>query len=61
MTPECYQKFCDVLNRKTLFFRGYSELSRYCEERDLDYPKIDDNGQLINHSLWYSQVCQSNL
>ncbi|WP_419533319.1 tRNA (guanosine(18)-2'-O)-methyltransferase TrmH [Endozoicomonas sp.] len=47
--------------RKTLFRWGYPELTRYCDERDLDYPEIDDNGQLVNPSYWYSQVRKADL
>ncbi len=45
--------------RKTLFRWGYPELARYCEERDLVYPEIDDNGQLINPAEWYNRIRQT--
>ncbi|KEI70480.1 tRNA (guanosine(18)-2'-O)-methyltransferase TrmH [Endozoicomonas elysicola] len=50
----------DDVYRKTLFRWGYPELTRYCDERNLDYPEIDDSGQLVDPSQWYSQVCQPN-
>ncbi|WP_299728524.1 tRNA (guanosine(18)-2'-O)-methyltransferase TrmH [uncultured Endozoicomonas sp.] len=46
--------------RKTLFRWGYPELTRYCDERGLNYPEIDDKGQLIEPSLWYSQIRHSH-
>lgn len=41
---------------KTLFRWGYPELARYCDERSLDYPGIDDNGQLLNPVDWYNSI-----
>ncbi|MRI33590.1 tRNA (guanosine(18)-2'-O)-methyltransferase TrmH [Endozoicomonas sp. OPT23] len=40
----------------TLFKLGYPELARYCDERNLDYPEIDDEGQLIEPAHWYSVI-----
>ena len=45
----------DIFN-KTLFRWGYPELTRYCNERSLNYPEIDDNGQLINPADWYNKI-----
>lgn len=42
--------------RETIFRWGYPELTRYCDERQLDYPDIDDNGQLINPAQWYECI-----
>ena len=42
--------------QRTLFQWGYPELTRYCDERMLDYPPLNDSGQLINPSQWYAQV-----
>ncbi|WP_062267423.1 tRNA (guanosine(18)-2'-O)-methyltransferase TrmH [Endozoicomonas arenosclerae] len=40
----------------TLFRWGYPELARYCDERGLKYPEIDENGQLVDPSSWYSRI-----
>ncbi|WOG26894.1 tRNA (guanosine(18)-2'-O)-methyltransferase TrmH [Endozoicomonas sp. 8E] len=40
----------------TLFRWGYPELARYCDLRGLKYPQMDDNGQLIDPSSWYTRV-----
>ena len=42
--------------KKTLFQWGYPELTRYCDERRLDYPEINDEGQLIDPSGWYAKI-----
>ena len=41
---------------RTLFQWGYPELTRYCDERSLDYPPLNDEGQLINPSEWYARI-----
>ena len=41
---------------KTIFRWGYPELTRYCDDRSLAYPEIDDNGQLINPVDWYNKI-----
>ena len=45
--------------RDTLFRWGYPELTRYCDARNLSYPEIDDEGQLINPSEWYARIRQA--
>ena len=50
----------DDICRTILFRWGYPELTRYCDERGLNYPEIDDKGQLINPALWYSQIKQQD-
>lgn len=45
--------------RDTLFRWGYPELARYCDARQLGYPEIDDEGQLINPSEWYARIRQA--
>ncbi len=43
--------------RPDILFRwGYPELARYCDERDLEHPQLDDEGQLIDPKKWYNQV-----
>ncbi|MET4693079.1 tRNA (guanosine(18)-2'-O)-methyltransferase TrmH [Endozoicomonas lisbonensis] len=46
--------------QRTLFQWGYPELARYCDERRLYYPELNDTGQLINPSLWYDKVRASH-
>lgn len=46
----------EELYQPTLFRWGYPELTRYCDERNLSYPEIDDRGQLVNPSEWYARV-----
>lgn len=47
--------------RPDILFRwGYPELARYCDQRGLAYPKLDDDGQLINPTQWYHTI-QSSL
>lgn len=50
----------DIFN-KTLFRWGYPELTRYCDERLLAYPQIDDHGQLINPADWYNKIRTAHL
>ena len=52
LPPDVYQRM--------IFQWGYPELARYCDERKLSYPEINDDGQLINPSLWYEKVRTSN-
>ena len=40
----------------TLFRWGYPELARYCDDRNLEYPEINDTGQLVNPSDWYARI-----
>ncbi|WP_281645096.1 tRNA (guanosine(18)-2'-O)-methyltransferase TrmH [Parendozoicomonas sp. Alg238-R29] len=40
----------------SLFQWGYPELARYCDDRQLDYPQLDDEGQLIEPEVWYARV-----
>ena len=40
----------------TLFQWGYPELARYCDDRNLDYPQLDDEGQLVEPEVWYAKV-----
>ena len=49
----------DIYNR-TLFRWGYPELTRYCDERSLAYPDIDECGQLVNPADWYNKVRTSH-
>ena len=48
------------LYSRTLFQWGYPELARYCDDRGLDYPGINESGQLIEPSHWYAQVRGNN-
>ena len=41
---------------KRVFQWGYPELARYCDERKLAYPAINEEGQLIDPSRWYAAV-----
>ncbi|WP_263080599.1 tRNA (guanosine(18)-2'-O)-methyltransferase TrmH [Endozoicomonas sp. Mp262] len=49
-------RLTEALYNKTLFQWGYPELTRYCDERRLAYPDINDSGQLIDPSGWYAKV-----
>ena len=40
----------------TLFQWGYPELARYCDDRNLVYPELDEEGQLVQPEVWYEQV-----
>ncbi|MCL6269098.1 tRNA (guanosine(18)-2'-O)-methyltransferase TrmH [Sansalvadorimonas sp. 2012CJ34-2] len=40
----------------TLFRWSYPELARYCDDRNLNYPKLDEEGQLIQPDVWYEQI-----
>ncbi|CAM3456135.1 tRNA (guanosine(18)-2'-O)-methyltransferase TrmH [Parendozoicomonas haliclonae] len=43
--------------RPDIMFRwGYPELARYCDDRNLDYPDLNDEGQLVDPEIWYSKV-----
>ena len=43
--------------RTDILFRwGYPELARYCDQRGLAYPMLDDDGQLINPTQWYHTI-----
>lgn len=44
--------------RDTLFQWGYPDLASYCDGRNLPYPDINDNSQLIEPSIWYEKVRQ---
>ncbi len=39
-----------------LFRWAYPELARYCDQRGLAYPPLDEHGQLIAPSEWYDRV-----
>ena len=46
----------EEIYQPTLFRLGYPELARYCDERSLEYPEIDDEGQLVDPAHWYSAI-----
>lgn len=48
LDPEVY--------RKTLFQWCQPIVTKYCDENDLDYPALDDEGEIINPSQWYRDV-----
>ena len=49
-------KLPEEIYTPTLFRWGYPELARYCDERGLNYPEMDDNGQLVDPSSWYAKI-----
>ena len=51
-----HPKLSDSVYQKTLFQWGYPELARYCDERQLSYPELNEQGQLVSPSLWYNNV-----
>ncbi len=42
--------------KDTLFRWAYPELTRYCDDRQLPYPPLGEQGQLIDPDLWYAKV-----
>ena len=49
-----------MAERPDILFRwGYPELARYCDQRSLAYPPLDEQGQLINPAKWYEKIRSS--
>ena len=44
--------------RKTFFEWAHPQLSRFCRDKGLDYPPLDDNGEVVNGPAWYREVRQ---
>jgi tRNA (guanosine-2'-O-)-methyltransferase len=42
---------------RTLLFRwAHPKISRFCDERALDYPPLDEDGDIADASAWYARV-----
>ncbi|MYM62452.1 tRNA (guanosine(18)-2'-O)-methyltransferase TrmH [Pseudomaricurvus sp. HS19] len=51
------QSRLDQEEYQRLLFRWCQPVvSAYCDERGLDYPPLDDEGEIVNPSGWYQQV-----
>ncbi len=40
----------------TLFAWGYGDLAKYCHDKGLEYPPVNEAFELLNPSDWYEQV-----
>jgi len=48
LDPETYQR---------LFFEwGHPKVRQFCQERGLDYPELDEEGEIANPPDWYAEV-----
>lgn len=54
----CYdrQKLPDALYKKRFFCWAYPKLADYCHQHNLDYPEVDEQGELKDGPQWYAQV-----
>lgn len=46
----------EKLRAQMLFEWAYPELAKYCQQRDLEYPPLDEAGLLEDGSGWYAAV-----
>jgi len=42
--------------RSLLFEWAQPKMKRFCDQRDLDYPALDENGDIADASAWYARV-----
>ncbi len=48
----------DELYQRLLFQWGQPVVTQYCDERGLDYPPLDEEGEIIEPAAWYKKVRQ---
>ncbi len=51
----------DSKRRKLLFFRwAHPVVAKYCDERNIPYPDVRADGEIIDPSMWYKSVRRRN-
>lgn len=51
-------KFSEEERRRLLFCWSQPKLKRFCDEKRIAYPPVDENGELINPAKWYAEIRQ---
>ena len=50
------QQLSEVEYKRLFFEWAHPKITEYCQLRGLSYPELNDEGEIINPSEWFSQV-----
>ncbi len=54
-----HSRLPDDIYQRLLFQWGHPAVTKFCDERGLDYPPLDENGEIIEPAKWYQSVRES--
>lgn len=52
------RRLADSDYQNHLFRWGHPQVADFCDQRQLTYPKLDHNGDIVNGAQWYAQLRQ---